>query len=209
MLLSRPFATASSQGAALPAATVATAVGHASVWQPENERASKLAGGGPRLSDSCNTGQSTARHAHTHGTRQNGANETKHHPLLQEHSRPDERRAELEKAPARLSASPAPALGRASHELPWSFVPAAVAPILTRAGVRLLRQEPPPLAHLKKGQPSAVLPSLHTHHGCPARLLCHKTPCDHHPLNSRYRGRQLHTHQPQWIPICAPSSTCC
>lgn len=124
-----------------------------------------------------------------------------------EHSRPDERRA-LEKAPACLHLQYLPS-GRASHELPWSFVPAAVAPILTRAGVRLLRQEPPPLAHLKKGQPSAVLPSLHTHHGCPARLLCHKTPCDHHPLNSRYRGRQLHTPQQQWIPICAPSSTCC
>lgn len=45
------------------------------------ERASKPAGGGPRLSHSYNTGQSTARH--TLGTRQNGANETKHHPLLQ------------------------------------------------------------------------------------------------------------------------------
>lgn len=168
-----------------------------------------------RFGDSYTITPARAQHG-ARGTRQDGADETGHDPIhfpvAAEHCGPEERRAARrraspEEAPVR---HPPGALGRASHELPWSFVPAAVAPIPTRAGVRLLRPQTPPPSHtLKKGQPSAVLPSLHTHHGCPARLLCHKTPCDHHPLNSRFRGRQLHTPQPQWIPICVPSSTCC
>lgn len=65
----------------------------------------------------------------------------------------------MEKLPSAFYLQYLPALGRARHELPWSFVPAAVAPILTRAGVRLLRQaDTTSLAHLKKRQPSAVLP---------------------------------------------------
>lgn len=166
-----------------------------------------------RFGDSYSITPARERHG-ARGTRQDGADETRHGPThspsLQstaDQTRDAQPGDELGEAPVR----PLPAaLGRASHELPWSSVPAAVAPILTRAGVRLLRPQTPPPSHtLKKGQPSAVLPSLHTHHGCPARLLCHKTPCDHHPLNSRFRGRQLHTPQPQWIPICVPSSTCC